>query len=54
MIPNDSWQVERHDGEDPPDCVGQWCCGCAVHPIGKPWGWNHEAWERHYAEAHSR
>lgn len=43
--------LERH--EDPaPVCRGQWCCGCAVHPVGKPWGWNFEAWEQHYAEVH--
>lgn len=41
---------EPHDGA--PDCVGQWCCGCTEHPIGKPWGWNHEAWEQHYDDAH--
>lgn len=40
--------VEYHDG-DAPVCVGQWCCGCAEHPIGKPWGWNHEAWDLHFA-----
>lgn len=43
--------IEYHDGD--PVCVGQWCCGCDEHPIGKPWGWNYEAWERHYAESHS-
>lgn len=42
--------VETHD--DDPVCVGQWCCGCPEHPIGKPWGWNYTAWDRHYAEAH--
>jgi len=41
--------VERHGGDEPAVCVGQWCCGCDEHPIGKPWGWNYEAWERHYA-----
>jgi len=45
-------QVERHDGPEPPDCRGQWCCGCPVHPVGKPWGWNHEAWAAHYAAQH--
>lgn len=39
--------VERHDGDEPAVCVGQWCCGCAVHPTGKPWGWNADAWVRH-------
>lgn len=29
-----------------------WCCGCADHPIGKPWGWNSEAWETHFDEHH--
>lgn len=45
--------IERHDvpGEQP-GCVGQWCCGCDVHPIGKPWGWNHEAWEMHNRVSH--
>ena len=43
-------QVERHDGPvEEQDCHGQWCCGCDEHPIGKPWGWNWRAWERHYA-----
>jgi hypothetical protein len=44
--------VERHDGPEKPDCVGQWCCGCEVHPSGKPWGWNYMAWERHNVECH--
>jgi hypothetical protein len=33
---------------DQPPCVGQWCCGCSEHPVGKPWGWNNEAWARHF------
>lgn len=44
--------VEYHDDEAPAVCVGQWCCGCTAHPIGKPWGWNHEAWDCHHVEAH--
>lgn len=46
--------VEYHDGEGPlaPVCVGQWCCGCPEHPVGKPWGWNYMAWERHNDEHH--
>ena len=46
--------VECHDCEGPlaPVCVGQWCCGCSEHPIGKPWGWNYTAWERHYDNCH--
>lgn len=40
--------IERHDATEPAVCVGQWCCGCSEHPRGKPWGWNHEAWETHY------
>jgi len=43
--------VEYHD-DDTPVYIGQWCCGCAEHPIGKPWGWNYEAWERHWDERH--
>lgn len=43
--------VERHDGEKPP-CIGQWCCGCAEHPVGKPWGWNELEWEAHRDEHH--
>lgn len=39
--------VEYHDGEEQSVCIGQWCCGCDAHPIGKPWGWNYEAWARH-------
>jgi hypothetical protein len=48
--------VERHIdyGDGPPDCVGQWCCGCPEHPAGKPWGWNYRAWEEHYAECPAR
>jgi hypothetical protein len=44
--------VEYHDGGETPDCVGQWCCGCAEHPAGKPWGWNWTAWEIHLAAVH--
>lgn len=47
-----SVDVERHDGDEQAVCVGQWCCGCTVHPIGKPWGWNYMAWERHNDECH--
>lgn len=43
--------LECHDDEKP-DCVGQWCCGCRTHPIGKPWGWNYMAWERHNDREH--
>lgn len=39
----------EHEGHP---CFGQWCCGCVVHPIGKPWGWAVWAWEAHYEEAH--
>ena len=28
-------------------CGGQWHC-CDDHPIGKPWGWNSQAWSEHY------
>lgn len=42
-----SWEIERHDGDEEPPCVGQWCCGCNEHPLGKPWGWNAEAWAEH-------
>jgi hypothetical protein len=42
---------ETLDGEKPV-CVGQWCCGCAEHPIGKPWGWNYQAWAGHNARMH--
>lgn len=46
--------TEYHDGGETPLCVAcAWCCGCAVHPIAKPWGWNHEAWSRHRAVAHA-
>lgn len=46
-------QMERHDDPDErPRCAQGFCCGCEEHPIGKPWGWNHEQWERHYNEAH--
>ena len=48
--------TEHHDfiaGETPP-CVGQWCCGCDAHPVGKPWGWNHLRWERHYDQHHQK
>jgi hypothetical protein len=45
-------QLERHDGDEEAVCVGQWCCGCSEHPIGKPWGWNFEAWEQHFAAEH--
>lgn len=48
---DDSSDIERHDGPEPV-CRGQWCCGCQVHPVGKPWGWNHEAWLEHYAAVH--
>jgi hypothetical protein len=41
-------------GGEQPVCVGQWCCGCDEHPIGKPWGASFERWERHYAEHHRR
>lgn len=46
--------VEYHGpgSSEPPPCVGQWCCGCSEHPIGKPWGWNTDAWDRHYIEVH--
>lgn len=40
--------VEDHS--DDPDCIGQWCCGCNTHPVGKPWGWNSDAWNRHFEE----
>lgn len=30
-----------------------WCCGCDQHPMGKPWGWNYEAWDLHYRRYHS-
>ncbi|MCR4338579.1 MAG: hypothetical protein NUW01_01695 [Gemmatimonadaceae bacterium] len=38
----DGGTVERHEiiGGERPYCIGQWCCGCDEHPIGKPWGWN--------------
>jgi hypothetical protein len=39
--------MERHTGPHPV-CVGQWCCGCSEHPVGKPWGWAAERWEAHY------
>jgi hypothetical protein len=45
---SESANVERHDSDEPAVCVGQWCCGCREHPTGKPWGWNHEAWQAHY------
>ena len=45
--------VERHDWTyGTPVCICQWCCGCPEHPLGEPWGWNHEAWARHLADAH--
>ena len=44
--------VQRHDGPKSPVCVDQWCCGCAEHPVGKPWGWNHAAWEAHFDAHH--
>lgn len=47
----DDVNVERHD-TNTPDCAAGWCCDCALHPIGKPWGWNVEAWDRHYQQAH--
>lgn len=42
--------VEDHEdwGDGTPSCIGQWCCGCPEHPIGKPWGWNYQAWSEHY------
>lgn len=52
MQPDTSVDVERHDGAERAVCVGQWCCGCAEHPSGKPWGWNYRAWDEHYAAAH--
>ena len=44
-------QIENHDDGFAP-CIGTWCCGCDEHPIGKPWGWNYEEWNRHFEEAH--
>lgn len=44
--------VERHEEGEKSPCRFQWCCGCNVHPIGKPWGWNSEAWSAHYLTAH--
>lgn len=48
------FDIEDHSGtgEDRPVCVGQWCCGCDEHPIGKPWGWNYRAWEEHNDRFH--
>lgn len=43
--------MERHDSPHT-NCAQGYCCGCDEHPIGKPWGWNFTAWERHYDEAH--
>lgn len=39
--------MERHDEDTEPPCVGQWCCGCRVHPLGKPWGANSREWDEH-------
>lgn len=44
--------VDHPDPEERPPCLGQWCCGCDEHPAGKPWGWNFEAWTRHYEDHH--
>lgn len=40
--------VEDHSDPDDQPCRQGWCCGCPTHPIGKPWGWNHHAWEKHW------
>lgn len=37
----------REAGEDPPACIGQWCCGCERHPSGKPWGSAIARWAEH-------
>lgn len=28
-------------------CTREWCCGCAGHPTGKPWGWAAQRWAEH-------
>jgi len=38
---------QRRDDNPSDTRRGQWHC-CDDHPIGEPWGWNSEAWSRHY------
>lgn len=37
---------------DRPCDVEPWCCGCSEHPVGKPWGWNVDAWLEHTETHH--
>ena len=45
---------EELEGPEPICKEVGYCCGCPCdeHPVGKPWGWNYEAWNEHCAKHH--